>query len=335
MSSQNHISINETILMAFINGELTIEQSASVEAWLDQSPKNKAVFDSLKKAWELSGELKVKPVTVDTDAAWLKVKANIADTKVIPITKKSNPILKYVIGIAATLTLVLLAYTFWQKPIDSVELMATNNIINQTLPDGSDIVINKNSQLTYPETFNDNERRVKLKGEAFFDIKRDESQPFVIDLPNEFYVKVLGTSFTINTDKNNTTTVYVKTGKVEFGNTSEKLILVANEKAIYNQETKRFEKTETKVEKVEELYWIDEQLVFEGERLVDILDVLSDVFDTEIELMCDMAADYPIVSDHNHENLESILEVICLVHDLKLVKKGVRNKEQYIINCND
>lgn len=335
MDSHHNIAINETVLMAYINGELSVHQSAFVELWLDESVENKDLFDSFKKTWELSGELKFKPVSVDIDTAWLKIKSGISDSKIVPIPKDNNVIIKFAIGIAATLTFILVAYSFWQKPIDSIELVAINSSINQILPDGSDIVINKNAQLVYPKKFNNQERRVKLTGEAFFDIKRNESHPFIIDLPDDFYVKVLGTSFTINTNEDNTTTVYVKTGKVEFGNDSDTLILVANEKAIYNQKTELFEKIESVTKQSGELYWINEQLTFEGERLGDILVTLSDVFDTKIELNCDLAANYPIVSDHHHENLESILNIICLVHDLNLVKSTNKNKEQYSISCND
>ena len=48
------------------------------------------------------------------------------------------------------------------------------------LPDGSDVTLNANSSMEYPEIFSDSTRSVILKGEAFFDIARDENHPFMV-----------------------------------------------------------------------------------------------------------------------------------------------------------
>ncbi len=337
MSSHNqNIEMNDAILMAYINGELNIDEKKLVNKWLDGSEENRNHFENLSKTWEVSGKLKLKPVSVNTDDAWLRVKKEIESAKVIPIGKKKNNTVKIALSIAASLAIILIAYTFWDKPVNQIELMASNTVIEKTLADGSEITINKNSQIVYPEKFDKNERRIKLKGEAFFDIERDTANPFIIDLPDNFYVKVLGTSFTVNTnDDNNSKTVFVKSGKVEFGNSDNKLILVANEKAIFHADSKTFEKIEKRTDKAEELYWINEQLVFEGEKLTDIIDVLNAIFPEEISLNCDPAADYPIVSNHQQEDLEAILEVICLVHDLTLTKVKKAGKVKFTISCND
>ncbi|MBK7131283.1 MAG: FecR domain-containing protein [Bacteroidales bacterium] len=83
-----------------------------------------------------------------------------------------------------------------------------------SLPDGSKISLNRNSQLTYRENFGKKNRNVKLTGEAFFEIAPDASKPFIIDA-GKADVRVVGTSFNVIT--NNTESeveVYVKTGKV-------------------------------------------------------------------------------------------------------------------------
>ena len=85
----------------------------------------------------------------------------------------------------------------------------------------------------------------------------------------------------------------------------------------------------------QEIYWINEQLIFEGEQLADIIHVLNDVFKTDIQLLCHKASNYPIISNHQHEDLEEILEVICTVHNLKLSKETVNGKDSFSISCND
>ena len=62
--------------------------------------------------------------------------------------------------------------------------------------------LNTNSKLEYPENFDADTREVTLSGEAFFDIERDKTKPFIIhtDLAN---IEVLGTSFYVNVNQDN------------------------------------------------------------------------------------------------------------------------------------
>ncbi|MEM9687654.1 MAG: FecR domain-containing protein, partial [Bacteroidota bacterium] len=65
-----------------------------------------------------------------------------------------------------------------------------------TLPDGSTVILNAESSLTYPKNFTDSIRQVTLTGEAFFDIKRNTTQPFIVKT-EYLSVKVLGTAFNV------------------------------------------------------------------------------------------------------------------------------------------
>ena len=75
--------------------------------------------------------------------------------------------------------------------------MASNeSVISDTLSDGSVVALNKNSTLSYPKSFDTKLRQVTLKGEAFFEVKRNFEQAFIISA-GESFVKVLGTSFNV------------------------------------------------------------------------------------------------------------------------------------------
>ncbi|MFK8045606.1 MAG: FecR family protein [Crocinitomicaceae bacterium] len=334
-NNYQNIEVNEAVLMAYINGELLPKENKTVEHWLAKSEDNQNTFKNLKKTWEATEHLKPKPVAVNTGAAWEKILTKIDKSSEIPIQRK-NSFLKIALGVAASIAVLFTVFNFWNQPIEKVQLTATNSVIEKTLLDGTAITINKNSKISYSKNFGKTERKIKLEGHAFFDVERDESKPFTIDLPKNTYVKVLGTSFNINTnDQNNTTTVFVKSGKVEFGNGAHKLILLANEKGIFSKNNGLLEKEDALKSEVSELYWIDEKLNFEGEKLGDIINTLSGIFKTDINLDCMEAANYPIVSDHHHESLDDILAVISLVHDLKIIKETISSKIVYSIKCND
>lgn len=70
------------------------------------------------------------------------------------------------------------------------------------LPDGSKVWLNAASTVKYPTVFTGKERRVQLDGEAYFEVAKNVSMPFRISIGNETEVEVLGTSFNINSYKN-------------------------------------------------------------------------------------------------------------------------------------
>lgn len=69
-----------------------------------------------------------------------------------------------------------------------------------TLPDGSQVWLNAESSITYPTAFNEKERRITITGEAYFEVAKDKSKPFQVDIGTAT-IEVLGTQFNLNTYK--------------------------------------------------------------------------------------------------------------------------------------
>jgi ferric-dicitrate binding protein FerR (iron transport regulator) len=90
-----------------------------------------------------------------------------------------------------------------------------SKVINTTLVDGSKVWLNAGSSLTYPVTFIGKERNVAVTGEAYFEVARNASMPFIVK-NGSMEVKVLGTSFNVNTfkDDGNSTKVTLLEGSV-------------------------------------------------------------------------------------------------------------------------
>lgn len=124
---------------------------------------------------------------------------------------------------------------------------SSNDIRLLKLPDGSRIWVNEKTEVTYPEQFAHNQRIVHLKGEAFFDIARDTTRPFMIE-SGGFTTTVLGTSFNIKAYQNAVPKVSVISGKVRVttANTEkevphDKIELIPGEATVYQQAS--FKKT--------------------------------------------------------------------------------------------
>ena len=130
------------------------------------------------------------------------------------------------------------------------------------LADGTLVFLNKDSRLTFPTTFGENERVVVLEGEAFFDVARDEEHPFVIYSENT-RTEVLGTSFNLKAyDKQEEVELTVVTGEVQLsiigtkgGNSS--LNLVPSERGVF--EKKEATLSEHKVEGADFIEWAHDQ----------------------------------------------------------------------------
>ena len=107
------------------------------------------------------------------------------------------------------------------------------------LPDGSQVWVNSDSKLTYPEAFNGAKREVYLEGEAYFDIVKDPSHPFIVHTSG-INVRVLGTAFNVKAYKAEPTIeATLVHGVIEVTKTNEpnapKVILKHHEKLIYNK----------------------------------------------------------------------------------------------------
>lgn len=108
-----------------------------------------------------------------------------------------------------------------------------------TLPDSTKVWLNGGSTLIYPSRFVSSDRNVCLSGEAFFDVTKDASHPFVVNI-NQIKVKVLGTTFNVSSYPNNEDiTTTLETGKVELTveGKAKPYILNPNDQLVYNSKT--------------------------------------------------------------------------------------------------
>ncbi len=146
---------------------------------------------------------------------------------------------------------------------------AENKVI---LADGTIVHLNSSSELTYPIEFQGKERQVKLKGEAYFEVKHDPSHPFIVSTPFG-NVEVLGTSFNVNaySDHDACRTTLVK-GKVQIITpTHQKLELVPGEQAIFSAATL----SKKQVDVNNEVSWASGIYIFQQESLSNIMERLK------------------------------------------------------------
>ncbi|MBL1408230.1 FecR family protein [Sphingobacterium faecale] len=151
-----------------------------------------------------------------------------------------------------------------------------------TLPDGSKVILNAASSITYPIQFSAEQRKVELKGEAFFDVAKNRNQPFVV-VTDQQQVIVTGTTFNINAygDDNRTITTLV-TGAVRVeSNTGTTIVsLKPGQESVWNNGRITAQNVDTQIA----TGWAQGVFVFKFKTLAEILPQLERWYDIEVDI---------------------------------------------------
>lgn len=320
--------ITEDLLGKFLAQETDAQESALVENWLKQDKNHQKELDDYQFIWQQVASLKEEK-TVDVDLAWNKVKNKITppnEAKVIEFTPKKR-VFFTPIRIAASITLLLagmLALFLSKKETELVSLKTTNQTLEQTLPDGSVVFLNTNTNLSYPADFEGDTREINLSGEAFFKVQRNENKPFIIHA-NGSDIRVLGTSFNVKAYTKNVK-VSVESGKVEFKHKKKQTFLVKGEEAEFEAEKDTIRKA-LMLDKNTFAYKT-KTFVFEDSSLEHVINVLSENYRTKIILKNNNIKTCRLTTTFTNETLPNALNVIAETLNLKITPEG----EKYIID---
>jgi len=189
-----------------------------------------------------------------------------------------------------------------------------------SLPDGSTINLNRNSEVNYRKNFSKSGRNVKLIGEAYFEISPDVSKPFIIDAGNA-KVKVVGTSFNVITDNSESAVeVFVETGKVIVSDNSDIRTIQLDPGFVGTMNSKataRILNTNPNY-----LSWKTGLLVYNGQKLDVVFKDLKRVYNMDI------VADDPSILENtwtspiDNQPQETIIRMICVSFNLGYTKDG-------------
>ncbi len=141
------------------------------------------------------------------------------------------------------------------------------------LPDGSRVMLNSNSEITYSVPFSGENRLVSFKGEAWFEITKDPSRPFILST-GELNIEVLGTSFAVRSELTEIRTTLV-TGSVKVTDVSRcsSLMLEPSQQALFNTSDGKLTSQDVNVD--EYIAWKDGFWYFDNRTLGYIVEELS------------------------------------------------------------
>lgn len=166
------------------------------------------------------------------------------------------------------------------KPIEWVEQTAQpGQRLEITLADGTTVKLNSGSSLSYPKRFTGQENReIRLKGEAYFQVTRNPSQPFVVS-SGPLKTAVLGTAFNIRKTRKGYQ-VAVEEGKVKVSDSLNRSgLLTANEKMEYTPDAL----VKSRVDFNQEVGWIRNLLIFDGVTAEELLQGVEKWYGVELD----------------------------------------------------
>ncbi len=275
----------ETIIQNYLQGTASEEENKALLLWLDQSPDNRKRFFHEKDIWDTFGyHANHKNYPIDQELQKLLERTQQPEKRIYP----------YSLWLKIAAVLILTFSLGWfsrymlppgvEEPLEEVtisEITVPKGQVNQVfLADGTRIWVNSETRLFVPSQFTGSERRVKLSGEAYFEVAENREMPFRVELDGQL-IEVLGTAFNIRAYDNSE---FIETTLAE-----GKISLTAGGKAYFlnpGDQTVYYKKSgEVTLEKVDpEIFsaWKDGRFEFQNENLAEVLRVVERWYDVEI-----------------------------------------------------
>ncbi len=326
-----------TLIYKSLSGEISLAERRQLKEWEAASEENRLTIASIKKAWQLSGNLQPE-INVDLAKEFDALTARMDEMEMA--SEASSPTVRQLQAdkrrwwsIAAGFALLVAAAFVLQKyqsqnaiadkaapKMDWLILdsgMKTGQQI--TLADKSVVTLNENSQLNYPTAFNNAENRVvSIVGEAFFNIQSNPNQPFIVKAGSS-EIKVLGTSFNVKAGIDaQELIVSVVEGTVEcrgFGD-QKPITLSQGQQANFDQRSGRMIRRD--MPHLNDLAWYTRQLSFEMTPFQEVIRSIEILYGLKLEVSQSGLQDCLINLKIDNEPIESVFEILRIGYKVEI-----------------
>jgi transmembrane sensor len=298
------------------------EQTDLVSRFTDSDENNSA-----KKWKELGMNSNEK---IDVDKAWKNVHSRMSENKLLTAEKPlSVSFISSVFLRIAAVGLILISMGtavfylnnagYLSKKISVIAGIDQKNVM-VSLPDGSKIYLNRNSEFSYRNNFGKHGRNVNLTGEAFFEISPDVSKPFIIDA-GKAKVKVVGTTFNVITNNSEAAVeVFVKTGRVIVSDESGSKTIQLDPGYVGTMSSNNSGKKIN--ENPNYISWKTNYLDYNGQKLGIVFIDLKRVYNMDIIADDPSILENPWSSPIDNVDQQTIIRMICTSFNLSYTKEG-------------
>ncbi|MEQ9425600.1 MAG: FecR domain-containing protein [Cyclobacteriaceae bacterium] len=315
------------LIFKYLSGDCSEQEVSIIERWINDSPDNQKEFNHLQTIWEKGEIAHLEP---NIDLAWNKVKNQTLEPKLKVAFKSSRgglTRLHWLSGIAASIILIAVAVFSVINTSEDWKKLPVSNQINtlHELPDGSRVWLKNDAKLSY--YFTDDTRSLRLSGEAYFDVRKNSKQPFIVSL-GAADITVVGTSFYAKSELNKSYQVSVTSGVVVFTDSEDEdksVTLKANEEALLELSTNNI--IIRKIEDPNLLTWQSGEFVFNKTPLSIVISQLAEYYNVEINLENDDLGNCLITSKFNNQSVDEVLDIIGRLLSAELIQ----TEESYLL----
>ncbi|MCL4482980.1 MAG: DUF4974 domain-containing protein [Bacteroidetes bacterium] len=303
-----------SLIGKYLSGKESKEEMVQLKNWLNEDSSHQKLFNTLKEEKNIASSIE-EFETYNKEVAWKRYleRMDTLSLRKILFRWKFAAVFFFLIGCAG-----ILAYINKERntPLASNEnytAISTNNGQNSKiiLPDSSVVWINSGTTLKYNTNFAVSNRSIKLNGQAFFQIARNEKMPLTVTC-NDLKVRVLGTKFDVSAypeDKN--ISVVLESGSIELLHVKDqsfKQMLKPGEKAEFNTESR--ELSVSKVDSYNYTSWKDGLLIFKNEPMSDAFKKLERWYNIDIEVKNNKVNQLVFNATIVNESIEEILDLM-------------------------
>lgn len=313
MNEHNYYQ-EDVFLGRWIAGELSDAELADFENWLLAHPDARPFFEDVRKIWTSAA---VSPKGLSTKQRWsaIQQRLNLNKNRSLPIPMYRRTALQ----ITAVAAVLLLLTTFYWWTLPGIITVQSNNgeIITHSLPDGSEVVLNAASTLSYTRSDWAEKRDIHFRGEGFFRVV--PGAPFTV-ISENIRSRVLGTSFNFRARQQNVI-ISCYTGKVRVsagGNDS--VILTAGLQSVSTLASNKPGAAEN-FNTVHANAWINGDTYFNRTPLNEVFAEITRQFDISITLQKDIAK-LTFTGKLARNDLATSLEIVCLSSGLQFEQQS-------------
>lgn len=311
----------------YMAGEMEMKEEIEFRERVKRDEGLNKELKQMEKSWTHIND-QALPGEGDTGKAWGKLHDRLEADGLLESThpaersRSLSPALRIAASVLLLLAIGIPALWYGLKhdnrEVPQLMQLSEKGVKTIDLPDGSRVFLNEGSEINYPENF-DQDRRVQLDGEAFFEVMSDPVNPFTVR-SGKVIVSVLGTSFNVKKgEQEEDVEVFVESGKVRMAldDPNEFITLEPGDLGVaLASNLSQMDQSDPNY-----ISWKTKDFKFVNEELGKVLLELEESYHVEIHTEGVQLSELRITSTYKEQSIDAILETIGAAFGLSVQKK--------------
>lgn len=319
MQMENKI---EHIITHVLSGNASANDILVLSEWLNSDEKNKNEFQKLKCYWdaEVSFNCSATP-----SLAFEKVQRKIKQ-------HKQKRVWMFIVPVAAAVILLFIIPVFCSiQNMEKEQLyihLSDDSKSEFKLNDGTKVVLNKNSKLTYSNAYGKKKRQVKLVGEAYFEVTKDPQKPFEVEM-DKTLISVLGTTFNVKAIENEDyITATLIQGSIRFESPQQQVVLLPNQQLRFVKSSDQIDVCS--VDADQKIAWKDDLLRYKSISFIDLLKELESIYQVKFIITNQKLTDKSVTVSGTFSKQQSMEQILQIINKSFPIKWTYENGTYYI-----